>query len=116
MSGARVTTKFSALEPDPDALVTVIGPLLVAAAGTMAKSWLAVRGLQAAALPLNVTLVIFVKLIPSMCTAVPGTPSFGKKLVTTGWSVTVKSLPLVAIPAPVITVILPVAARAGTCA
>src|SRR5205814_5614225 len=45
MSGARVTTKFSALEPDPDALVTVIGPLLVAAAGTMAKSWLAVRGL-----------------------------------------------------------------------
>src|SRR5689334_5144819 len=46
MMGARVTMKFSALTPEPNALVTVMGPLLVAAAGTMAESWLAERNSQ----------------------------------------------------------------------
>ena len=100
MIGARVTTKSSALTPTPKALVTVIRPLLMAVAGTKAKIWLSARGPQFAALPLNPTPVIFVKLIPSMVTAGKvdrGTPTLGKKLVTTGARVMTKASVLLAL-------------------
>src|SRR5712671_2047471 len=66
MIGARVTMKLSALEPAPNELVTVIGPLLVAPKGTLALSWFPDRIPQVAGLPLIETPVVLVKLIPSM--------------------------------------------------
>ena len=70
--------------------------------------------MPATSLPLNPTPVMPVKLIPSIVTNVPGTPTLGKKLVMTGAIVTTKFVALVAVPPEVVTVIFPVLAVAGT--
>ena len=70
-------------------------------------------------LPLNPTpeTGAMLKLIPSIVTRVKFVwPRLGKKSVITGAFVTKKVFELVAVPAGVVTEILPVVAAAGTCA
>ena len=62
--------------------------------------------------PLKVTAVAPVKLVPVTVTDVPTTPLVGVKLVIAG--VTVKFAALFAVPAGVVTAIRPVVAPVGT--
>lgn len=63
---------------------------------------------------MNLTEVAPVKLAPLIVTLVPMIPLVGVKVVMPG--ATVKSVALVAVPADVVTVILPLVAAAGTVA
>ena len=72
-----------------------------------------------ALVPLKVTAVAPVRLVPVMTTLVPTGPLAGEKLVIVGGcaaAVTVKLLALVAVPPGVVTAIGPVVAPAGTVA
>jgi len=97
----------------PPAVVTLIGPV-VAPAGTVA--WIAVFDVTAkvAAVPLNVTVVAPLKLVPLIVTLAPTNPLVGVKLVIVGGLNTVKLLALVAVPPDVVTLNGPVVAPAGT--
>jgi hypothetical protein len=64
--------------------------------------------------PLKVTAVAPVKFAPLIVTLAPTAPLVGVKLVMRG--ATVKLLALVAVPAGVVTVMVPVVALAGTVA
>ena len=110
-----VTEKFEPLVAIPDAVVTVILPV-VAPVGTTAVIRPSFATLKLADVPLNRTLVAPVKWLPLMVTDVPTTPLDGEKLLIVGADppVTVKFEPLVAIPDAVVTVILPVVAPVGT--
>ena len=66
--------------------------------------------------PLKATAVVPVKLVPLMVTLVPTGPLAGMKLVIVGGLITVKLLALVALPAGVVTLIVPVVAHVGTAA
>jgi hypothetical protein len=65
-----------------------------------------------AAVPLKVTFVAPVKLVPVMVTAVPSVPLVGEKEAI--WGVTMKLVELVAAPTVLVTLIGPVVAPAGT--
>src|SRR6185503_11157547 len=110
-----VTVKFEPLVAVPDPVVTVILPV-VAPLGTLAVIRPSFATLKLADVPLNRTLVAPVKWLPLMVTDVPTAPLEGEKLLIVGADplVTVKFEPLVAVPDPVVTVILPVVAPAGT--
>jgi hypothetical protein len=69
-----------------------------------------------AAIPLNLTTVAPVKLVPLIVTLVPAGPLVGVKLVIVGGIRTVKLLALVAVPPAVVTLSGPVVAPAGTVA
>ena len=69
-----------------------------------------------APIPLKVTAVAPVKLVPVMVTLTPTSPLVGLKLVIVGGGTTVKLLALVAVPADVVTASGPVVAPAGTVA
>ena len=66
--------------------------------------------------PLNCTAVASVRLVPLMVTLLPTEPLAGAKLVIVGGLIMVKLLPLVAVPAGVVTLMGPVVAPAGTVA
>ena len=68
-----------------------------------------------AVVPLNLTDVAPVRLVPVMTTLVPTGPLVGEKLVIVGAeAVTVKLVELVAVPPGVVTEMVPVVAPAGT--
>ena len=67
-----------------------------------------------AAVPLNFTLVVPVKLVPVTVTSMPTGPLVGLNEVIVGACVTVKSPKLVAVPAGFVTLIFPVVAPTGT--
>ncbi len=67
-----------------------------------------------AALPLNLTTVVPVKLDPVMVTVVPTGPLVGVKLVIVGGGITVKVSVLVAVPPGLVTLIGPEVAPPGT--
>ena len=69
-----------------------------------------------ALVPLNLTPVAPVKLVPAMTTEVPIGPLVGLKLVIVGAEITVKLEALVAVPPEVVTLIVPVVAPVGTVA
>jgi len=69
-----------------------------------------------ALVPLNVTDVAPVKLVPLIVTVVPTPPLVGEKLLIVGAGMTVKLLPLLAVPPEVVTLIGPVEAPLGTVA
>ena len=69
-----------------------------------------------AAVPLKVTAVAPVRLVPVIVTLVPTGPLVGLKPVMVGEPMTVKLLALVAVPPGVATAIVPVVAPAGTVA
>src|SRR5207302_1782813 len=70
----------------------------------------------AALTPLNRTAVAPLKSLPLMLTLAPAGPIVGVKLVIVGGLIMVKLLPLVAVPAGVVTLMGPVVAPAGTVA
>ncbi len=105
--------KSIALVAVPAELDTVIRPV-VAPEGTVAVIRVEELTVNWADTPLNVTEVMAVKFVPLIVTEVPGAPEVGVKDVMVGVRVTMKSLALVPVPLPVVTVILPVSAPVGT--
>jgi hypothetical protein len=67
-----------------------------------------------ALVPLNFTAVAPVKVVPVIVTLAPTSPLVGEKLVIVGGTSTVKLLPLVAVPAAVVTLSGPFVAPLGT--
>ena len=117
MAGAgTVTVKLPALWPLPMGVVTPITPV-AAPVGTVTVIWvLEFTTKTLAAVPLNVTAVVPVKLVPVTTTLVPTGPLVGVNDVTVGGSSTVKLAALLPVPPAVVTLITPVVAPGGTVA
>jgi hypothetical protein len=113
--GVPVTVKFVALVAVPAAAMTVMGPV-VAPAGTIAVTDVAVFAENVADVPLNLTDVTPLRFVPVMTTLVPTAPLVGANDVIVGAVVTVKFVALSAVPTPVVTCTGPVVAPAGTIA
>src|SRR5215213_2559172 len=99
-------------------VVTLICPVL-APPGTVAMICVSFTTVNVAALLPNFTRVVPVKALPAIVTSVPCLPLGGEKPVIAGAAgavVTVKLVGLVAVPAPVVTEIVPVVAPEGTVA
>jgi hypothetical protein len=111
--GGVVTVKLVPLVPVPDPFTTVIAPVL-APDGTVALMLVVLFTVYTASVPLNLTLVTAVKLLPVMLTLVPTGPVPGVKLLTVGAGITVNELPLLAEPAGLVTLTNPVVAVFGT--
>jgi hypothetical protein len=112
--GKAVTVKLPLLVAVPPCVVTLIAPL-VAPAGTVACIELADLTANAlAATPWNLTTVAPAKLLPEIVTDTPTGPLVGVNEVTFGGRITVKLALLVAVPAGVVTLILPLVAPTGT--
>ena len=107
------TVKVAALVAVPPGVVTLIGPV-VAVAGTVAVICVLLLTVNAAATPLNLAAVAPVNAEPVIVTCVPGAPLVGENDVIVG--ATAKFAELIALPAGVVTPILPVVAPAGTVA
>ena len=114
ITGCEVALKSMALVPVPPGVVTRILPG-VAPAGTLARICVLESTVKdVAAILLNETCVVPVKLAPVIVTCAPIGPAAGAKELTLGGKRTVKSLALVAVPPGAVTRILPVVAPAGT--
>ena len=99
----------------PPGVVTTTLPVL-APGGTLVVIWVAEFTVNVAVMPLNVTPVAPVRLVPVMTTVVPTVPLAGLRLLRAGvGTLTVKGRPLL-VPPGVVTVTLPVVAPAGTVA
>src|SRR5437667_1370112 len=110
-----VTVKLLELVAGPPGVVTLSGPL-VAPLGTVAAIEVEEFTVKLALVPLNVTAVAPVKVVPLIVTLVPTGPLVGAKLVIVGaLAVTVKLL-LVAVPPGVVTLSGPLVAPPGTVA
>jgi hypothetical protein len=81
--GEPLTVKLVEDVPVPCGVVTLIGPL-VAPDGTLAEMLVSELSANAAAVPLNVTLVAPVKYEPVIVTASPTFPLVGEKSLTIG--------------------------------
>lgn len=116
IDGAVVTVKSDALVAVPPGVVTVIFPV-TAPLGTLAVIRVPAPFTEnvAAATPPNFTEVAPAKPVPLIVTEVPTGPLVGEKdvIVGVGAPVTVKSVVLVAVAPPLVTVILPVVAPVG---
>lgn len=116
--GGNVTVKFGPLRPVPPLVVTLILPV-VAPVGTVAVICVAELTVKVVAeVVLNFTSLAPVKSVPLMVTCVPTGPLIGVKeeIVGVGGIVTVKFVALCPVPPPVVTLIKPVVAPAGTVA
>jgi len=118
MLGAEtVTVKPTPLLATPPTVTTTLP--VVAPAGTGTTMLVALQLVGAAAIPLNVTVLVpcvAPKFAPPIVTDAPMTPDVGFKLEMLGdGTVTVKPTPLLATP-PTVTTTLPVVAPAGTAA
>ena len=98
----------------PAAVVTVIGPV-VAPEGTVVTMRPDVSLVTVAVVPLNITVALD-RFVPLIATVVPTAPLVGLKLVIVGAGTIVNEEVLVAVPADVVTVMVPVVAPAGTVA
>lgn len=113
---AGATVKSVALVALPAEFVTVILPV-VAPVGTVAVMRVAELTVKvAAATPLKRTEVVPAKFAPVMVTVEPTGPVSGLNEVIVGVCVTTKSFALVPVPTPLVIVIFPVVAPAGTTA
>lgn len=111
-----VTVKCEALVTVPPAVVTEIGPVF-APFGTVASISVAETTVNCFALvPLNITALPPLKLLPVIVTDVPIGPLAGVKALITGGGITVKVFVLVAVPPGVVTEIGPLVAPCGTIA
>jgi hypothetical protein len=115
MVGGWMTSKLPELVAVPATVVTVIRPE-VAPAGTEVLILVLETTSKLALVPLKRTLVAAVKFVPLITTAVPTGPLAGEKEVMVGGWMTLKSPELDAVPAAVVTEILPEVAPAGTVA
>ena len=114
MTGAgMVTVKASPLLV-PLGVVTVTLPEMAPAGTTTTRPVAVLLAMVVWAVPLKLTLVAPLRLVPVMVTLVPTGPLFGLRLVSVGAGrVTVKATPL-EVPPGVVAVTLPVAAPLGT--
>ena len=113
VGGGRVTVNEDELLAEPPGVVTEIGPV-VAPPGTWAV--MSVDELTTklgSAVPLNVTLVAPVKLLPWMSTLVPTGPLVGANELSLGAGVVTVNC-AVALPSGVVMLIGPLVASAGT--
>lgn len=112
-----VTVKSATLVAVLPPTVTEIFPV-VAPEGTDVVMLVAVLVITLATIPLNLTVLLFgvvLKFVPVIVTALPTGPLNGVKLVMVGSTlVTVKFVALVAVLAPIVTVIFPVVEPEGT--
>jgi hypothetical protein len=101
----------------PTELVTVTLPV-VAPDGTVAAIFVSEFMANVAWLPLNATFVAVLNLVPLIVTVAPTAPLVGEieEIVGAPETVTVNGVPLVAVPAEVVTVMEPVVAVEGTVA
>jgi len=113
ITGAVVTLKGTALlvKPPTD---TITLPL-VAPAGTLVETLVALQFVAVAATPLNVIAPVAPKLEPLIVTAAPTGPADGESPVIVGADVTVNGHPLLDTP-PAVTITLPLVAPGGTSA
>jgi hypothetical protein len=113
--GGGTTVNALLLVAVPPGVVTLSGPV-VAPAGTVA--WIDVAEVteKLALTVLNATVVAPAKFAPLIVTLVPTGPLTGAKLAIVGGGTTVNALALVAVPAGVVTLNVPVVAPAGTVA
>jgi hypothetical protein len=112
---AQGTIKGDGLVPVPPGVVTEIGPVF-APFGTVVVITVSELELMIALLPANITLVAPVKFDPLIVTGVPAVPCKGVKPLIVGAAITVKFVPLIAIPWGVVTTMGPVVAPMGTVA
>jgi len=98
---AGVTVKLLVLVVVPPGVVTAMGPV-VAPVGTVAVIWVALLTVTVAFMPLNLTTVAAVKLVPVITTEVPTGPLVGLKLIIVGGTATVKLLALVTVLKPLL--------------
>lgn len=113
ITGTGATVKSSVLVALPAELVTVIGPV-VAPEGTTALIRVPDTTVKVAPTPLKATEDVPAKFVPVMVTVLPTAPMDGENEEMVGTAVTMKSVALVPVPLPVVTVILPVVAPLGT--
>jgi hypothetical protein len=112
----EVTVKVPELCTVPFGVVTEIGPV-VAPEGTVAVICVpAAFTLNPADAPLNLTADASWRFVPLIVTDVPTGPLVGLKLLMVGPDVTMKLLPVCAVPSGVVTEIGPVVAPDGTVA
>src|SRR5213594_4178173 len=115
LGAGTVTVKLTPLLATPPTVTTTFP--VVAPAGTGTTMLVALQLVGAAAVPLNVTVLVpcvAPKFAPAIVTDVPTNPDVGFKLVMLGaGTVTVKLTPLLAAP-PTVTTTFPVVAPAGT--
>jgi len=115
LGAGTVTVKLTPLLAAPPTVTTTF-PVVVPA-GTGATILVALQLVGAAAIPLNVTVLVpcaAPKFAPAIVTGVPTTPDVGFRLVTLGpGTVTVKPTPLLATP-PTVTTTFPVVVPTGT--
>ncbi len=110
-----VTVKMLGLEAVPLGVVTRMNPV-VAPAGTVAVMRVEDLTVKDAGVELKVTAVAPEKFVPVIVTEVPTGPEVGENEVIVGTAVTVKVSVLVAVPAVVLTLIVPEVAPGGTVA
>jgi hypothetical protein len=108
-----VTLKAVELVAVPPVVVTDITPV-VAAAGTVAVTWVLDATVNVAVVPWNFTAVAPVRPVPVMVTVVPTGPLAGVNPVMVG--LTTNEVVVVPVPLGVVTLIVPVVAVAGTAA
>jgi hypothetical protein len=116
MLGVGSTVKLAPLLGTPPTVTTMLP--VVAPAGTGATMLVALHVVTAAAVPLNVTVLVpcvAPKFVPPIVTAVPAAPDVGDQLVMAGVGSTVNALPLLSTPLTRTTT-LPVVAPEGTVA
>src|ERR1017187_8257171 len=115
MVGDGTTVKGETLLAVPNTVTTTLP--VVAPAGTITVMLVVLQALAAAAaVPLNVTVLVLCvapKFVPVMVIGTPTAPEVWLRLVMVGGGTTVKSEPLLAAPNTVTTT-LPVVAPAGT--
>lgn len=109
--GTDEMVKLAALVAVPSSVVTVMGPV-AEPAGTVVVTVPELLTVNVAALPPNETAVAPVKFVPVIVTPVPTAPITGAKEMMAG--VTVKRVVVFKGPLPVVTVMGPVVAPAGT--
>ena len=110
-----MTTKSTVLVTVTPPTVTEIGPVL-ASKGTVTLMVVAVLDSTSASAPLNFTILaegVVLKFVPVMTTSSPIEPVVGVNEVMVGGGIT-KSMALVAVLPPTVTVIFPVVALEGT--
>jgi hypothetical protein len=116
VGAGAVVVKYDAELACPPGVVTTILPI-AKPAGTLAVIVVGETTVNAAPTPLNATPFVPVKVVPVIVTVVPTGPLAGVKDATVGVSwIAWKLVALVAVPAAVVTVIVPVVVPDGTIA
>lgn len=111
--GGVVTVKLVPLVPVPEPFTTDIAPV-VADGGTKAVMLVALFTVYDAFMPLNLTAVIALKLVPVIATDVPTGPLPGVNEATVGAPKTVNGEDDSTLSTPLVTLIFPVVAPVGT--